>query len=1357
MESLRPGPANPFPFHTSQLRHRRPNDDHPDWRSYAFVRVFIKNLPENTQTVDVYGKFRAYGNVEKIVLHGTRAGRRVATAEVWFKPPPSRAPWLENEGQVKFKLPDCQPTTLFAHLDRQQPKNFKIYNHRLEAEMNEEVNLTATALDFGILTSAEEMMVGRSVQSSPDSEICLRLNLKLREMVLFFPLLLRSSNGDKIRSYKFPMALDERLKIVRITSEDKSVSYVFHLSRPPWYTRKLEQTIGQSHITDARSWREEDSWTRQTDIVDHKDHFTLVDQTPVGLRKNLNSINIARWTTFRVVTTDGQKIQEAEQVFKMGLEDFGNNRIFESSDFKVTREDHPLQAEYWNLIDRPKSTSSSQFLSMQLLDLTFDVRYQLEVCISQGWLSEYDIDQEFLAKLAAMSEHNAKQMLVHVDACGERIFHPLNIFNDVRFQKPVRARQLPRNCVSLMHVTVTATGLLLYTPCVEVSNRVIRKYQHHGNRFIRVRFEDDDYRGQTKLYASSNNKLTLILRRIKRTMEYGIIVAGRRYEFLAWGNSQLREHGCYFFATVEGALSASQIRAEMGEFDNEKVVAKRAARMGQCFSTTQAIHLRIPPITKANTIPDVAHGRYTFSDGVGKISVLAAQMVHSSLKSGGSVPSCFQFRLGGCKGILTVDPTMRGLDIKVRASQFKFDSSSQELEIIRTSQFWQPFLNRQLILVLSALGVRDDVFLKMQRATIDALNTAMDDENVALKTLRDNVDPNRMTLAICDLVSNGFQGAREPFVMALLHLWREWSLRYLKEKAKIPIAKGAFLLGTMDETGILRGHFDKLQPDPDATREEKEKSLPEIFLQITDPQTGKVRVIEGICILARNPSLHRGDIRVVKAIDVPPLRHIVDCVVTPQTGDRDLPSMCSGGDLDGDDYVVSWDENLIPSDWNAEPFHYDVPAPKTAPTHITTKHLIEFFCDYLQNDFLGRIAHAHLGAADYFIDGVESTECLELLHLHSMAVDYPKTGVPASLPRHLERTEWPHFMEKRSKSYKSHKVLGKLYDGVKNVDFKFSYEQQFDPRILNYHITDPKIKQDARALKDEYDLAMRRIMNQHKIRTEFEVWSTFVINHSKASKDFKFHEEIGQLSKALKDEFYAAIVQAVGGNTFEHLRVFAIAAYQLTAYEYDGVSLQRANIVDDDEKPELPFISFPWVLSDVLGKIASVSTLKPPTSVGDMPDVVFVNSGSSEGVLKDDGYDASSADAGLSESGGSIVSLEDLHSSSVDEATSELEIIGDGTKGKGIGTATDNATVLSGLDLFSGKLDTVTTITSKESSPIHVSQASSIGEFQVDSIATDDDDGAEQSGPMLSNGTLKDPASMTAEELEAMFGGDEDL
>ena len=1150
----------------------------------------VQDLPANVTTYDIHRALRSFGNANKITIFETRKGENGRRAEVVFKPPPEVELWQPGL-RHKFVSGNGNVTRVKFVLSNNQPKNFTVDSPvRAGVVYDQEITLHGTSLDFGVLRSEREMLVMKSVNSDVSNNVNAVLNLHHMEIEIHFPILLQSDNGPKLRQYRFRVSLDDSFKTYRVESRSGQIDYVIHVKNPPWYSRRLLQAVSSSHIPDARRWQEDDLWTRQTDIVQAKEKFELIDKTTIGLKKNMNIIDIARWTTFKLNVSTSEVNQDIQRLFENALQDFNLKVVKADRDNFLITTAIGMEAPYWQLIDNiiPAQMNTSM-LEASNIHLDFALRYQLEVCISQGWLSEFNIDHKFLSRLGTMTEHKARQMLVHVDAAGERVFDVMTVFEDVKFHRPVKARQLPPNCVELQHVSVTATGLMLYTPTVEVSNRIIRKYKHHAGRFLRVRFEDDDYRGQTKLYASSNSKMTLVYARIRRAMRNGIDVAGRHYDFLAWGNSQLREHGCYFFASVKG-LSAANIRAEMGAFDNEKVVAKRAARMGQCFSTTQPIHLRLPPITKAGTIPDVIRGKYNFSDGVGKISRLAAGMVHATLKIGGEIPSCFQFRLGGCKGVLVIDPSLSGIDVRVRASQFKFDSSSQELEIIRWSEFWQPFLNRQIILVLSELGVDVDVFLDMQKRTVQALSNALTNDMAALKALRDTVDPNRMTLAIADLVASGFRRVQEPFVMSLLHLWRAWSLKYLKEKAKIPVSKGAFVLGVVDETATLRGHFDSLRPSDNASRDEMEKTLPEIFMQITNPQTGEREVIEGICILARNPSLHRGDIRVVKAVNFAGLHHLCDIVVVPQTGDRDLPSMCSGGDLDGDDYMVIWDPNLIPKQWNVNPFHYNAPTPRTADGDITTNQIIEFFIDYLQNDFLGRIAHAHLAAADYLDDGLQSEDCYELVQLHSMAVDYPKTGVPALMPRRLERNMWPHFMKKKGKSYKSHKVLGRLFDAVKKVDFHPRYNLEFDRRILGSMTPSPRAALEVATIKREYDEALQRIMAQHKIDTEFEVWSTFVLDHSKASRDFKFHEEIGRLSKALKDQYHQAVVDVAGGSTYEHLAPFAVAAYQLTHKQMMSTIAARKEAREEVyEIPKMPFISFPWLFGEVLGKVASLT------------------------------------------------------------------------------------------------------------------------------------------------------------------------
>ena len=1179
--------------------------EHRDWRTYTFVEVFVQGLPRDTRTVDVHKNLKKYGNIVRISLRETRSLYGDLNAEVVFKPPPDLELWQPGL-DTRFRLENGFSSRIIYKLSDRQRKNFEMNSPtRPMVKYGEETILDVHSIDFGILRSDKSMTVMKSTssmtQKRDDKTISIKtqmiLNLKQMQIEFRFPVWLESVNGARLREYRFWVALDDKFSIWEIQDATGSVSYTIHITNPPWYSRRLEQQVAMSHTDDGKSWKEDDMWSRQTDIVPSKDHYNVIDRSPVEMRKKGNSINIARWTTFRVNLASSYRDNNQLRIVREALRDF-NIKVIEMPHFRIDYPATPPEAPYWSLVPTITETEDKHELhSAQSFDLPFELRYQLEVCISQGWLSEYDITDRFLVRLQGLSEQKATQMLAHVDAYQERIMDPMSIFEDMRFQKPVKARQLPQNCVWVHHVSVTATGVKLQTPTVEQSNRIIRKYKSSASHFLRVRFEDDDYRGQTKLYAATNNKMVLVFGRVRRTMKYGIIIAGRHYQFLAWGNSQLREHGCYFFADVKNGVTAQQIRAEMGAFDNEKIVAKRAARMGQCFSTTSAIPVRIAPVSIDRCIPDVVKGRFTFTDGVGKISPLLAGLIHSNLKIAGPVPSCFQFRLGGCKGVLTVDPTLPNIGVKVRASQFKFDSTSRELEIIRWSEFWQPFLNRQLILVLSDLGVPDAIFKTMQADTVRSLNEAMEDDSAALKALRDNVDPNRMTLNICDLIESGFRRVEEPFVMSVLNLWRSWSLKYIKEKAKIPIRDGCFVLGVVDETATLRGHFINLEVPQHGSFAEKVKSIPEIFVQVTNPQTGQKEIIEGVCILARNPSLHKGDIRVVRAIDVKALHHLCDVVVMPQTGDRDLPSMCSGGDLDGDEYIVCWDQRLIPPVWNAEPFHYEPPAPKTAAGLITTEHIIDFFYDYLQNDFLGRIAHAHLATGDYYDDGIENEHCLELVHLHSMAVDYPKTGVPALLPKRLERFDWPHYMEKKSRSYHAWKILGQLYDAVKREHFKLKSSGKFDSRILNALTPSDAVKIEARSLKHEYDVAMQQIMAQHKIATEFEVWSTFVLDHSKASRDFKFHEEIGQMSKTLKERFHQSIIELCGGSTFADVSEFAVAAYQITAEEFAEATKEA----EAGEAPSMPFISFPWLLSDTLGKIATWADMQRPAEPAKAP------------------------------------------------------------------------------------------------------------------------------------------------------------
>ena len=163
----------------------------------------------------------------------------------------------------------------------------------------------------------------------------------------------------------------------------------------------------------------------------------------------------------------------------------------------------------WKYIDRPipsyqRSASTLEELLREATvpALPFPVRYQLEVCISQGYLNEHNLSKPFIDQLMGMDVNRAQDILEYVANQGKRLFEPMAIF-DMKILKGSASRPaIPKYCVFMRSATVTPSTIYFNTPTVEISNRVVRHYAEHADRFLRVRFTDE------KVEVPSSSRLT---------------------------------------------------------------------------------------------------------------------------------------------------------------------------------------------------------------------------------------------------------------------------------------------------------------------------------------------------------------------------------------------------------------------------------------------------------------------------------------------------------------------------------------------------------------------------------------------------------------------------------------------------------------------------------------------------------------------------------------------------------------------------------------------------------------------------------------------------------------------------------
>jgi RNA-dependent RNA polymerase len=1193
------GYSSPYGTHnnaSSRNDFRRPQRTRAP-RNTLELKLDVCEIPLSWTTWDVHQLLMPYGNVAYISLRGPAT--LYQNAFVCFRPAPADVSWVGTniacnglKGEKYF----------FKTIDRSaDPFVYKISNVRRsppeehQQSYLEKIRMPVDGVRMGVMRGDDEMLVLHSVEATGAE---MMLNLREKALQLDFAIRAPPTGGDgaseeRYRHFKLTIDLALLHEIRVRPGSDERTSLVFTADEPPLLYRKTTN-IRATHDLKRNEWQEEHSWFRQTDV----DISPMRRNGAIQLQKRDAIVETGRWTTFQIVYDEAKSTEAFIRGLYQAFQDH-NISLDPHRDVKFTVAEPNSLWEWQQDLSSTDDTSaadSSLFDMQQMTDdsvhLAFSVHYQLEVCLSLGVLNESNIDHAFLVRLSTIDTVRAVKILEKVATEGKRVYKPHDIFS-LHNRVSVVEKKKPSYCSKIPAANITPTTVYFSTPVLETSNRVVRKYPEHEDRFMRVKFTDEKHKG--KLQAQDGNGMNEVFSRIKQAMTYGIRVAGRHYEFLAFGNAQFREHGAWFFASTPKD-NADTIREWMGNFTQIRNIAKYISRLGQCFTTTKAVPYKFDLVP----IPDVERNGYCFTDGVGKISVLLANLVAGHFRLA-DCPSVFQFRMAGCKGVLVIDPSLKDLAIAIRPSQEKFPAEYYGLEICKYSQFSAANLNMQLILVLSSLGVADDVFVRKYREMLADLAKAMTNEEMALKLLQKNIDYNQMTISLATMILDGFMARKDPFMISCLRLWRSWNLKYLKEKARVFVDQGAFLFGVTDETGTLQGHFESDEVERGDAH--VPPALPQIFLQIPSPDNkGGYTVIQGTCLFARNPSLHPGDIRMVEAVDVPALHHLKDCVVLPQTGDRDLANMCSGGDLDGDDYLISWDVDLFPptSEWNYPPMDYTSPPPVLSSGPVTVDDMTSFFVNYIKNDKLGRIATNHRMWADREDDGVMNEKCLQLANLHSIAVDYNKTGVPSNLPAELKIKERPHWAEPRRRSYKSRKVLGKLYDEVKLDNFLPAWNLPFDARISTAAEPSTELLAAATEVKAEYDESMRRIMKQYGIKNEFEVFTTFVQQHHNDLNDYKFYEKIGEVRNNLVDQF-KEICYVKAGTDISHrewtkLKPFLVAMYTVTANQVsDVVALSKETIVRGGRLvpntvltfETVPLMSFPWIFANELGRIAN--------------------------------------------------------------------------------------------------------------------------------------------------------------------------
>lgn len=318
------------------------------------------------------------------------------------------------------------------------------------------------------------------------------------------------------------------------------------------------------------------------------------------------------------------------------------------------------------------------------------------------------------------------------------------------------------------------------------------------------------------------------------------------------------------------------------------------------------------------------------NDGCARISLPFAKAVWALYgKPGEAVPSAFQARISGAKGLWIVDyrdthphVSNRGWWIEISDSQLKIqphpkdridaEDALRTFEIVKYAQQCEPAnLNVELINILenrrvprSALRLAvekdlDEYLSSLKKALADpiALRMWLHRTSTHADISFSGGMPSGLSSEMNLLLESGFDPETSPYLIDCLRRLLRTELDQYVEKLKIKLEHSTTVFCIPDPYGILQP--GEVQLNFSREWDNPVTGLPELSL-------------DGIDVLvSRNPARLPSDVQKVRAVYYHELQHYRNVVIFPTTGHTPLASLLSGGDYDGDTVTVIWEPSLV--------------------------------------------------------------------------------------------------------------------------------------------------------------------------------------------------------------------------------------------------------------------------------------------------------------------------------------------------------------------------------------------------------------------------------------------------------------